>query len=563
MADPAPNSTDPNAPTPAPDPSSSQSVATEATVNGTKSNARETTEFLVKIEFVPTNNVATPVMSLHRQLMQCILDTHATSVTFFDKMDRVITKFTLASIRNVSDYHNLFDVVSRSGSTNGGTTRPAKHTIIMKFNSKLTLTDIKSHTAVSAILNGTHKIYLRIHHFDRTVVDVASPGWFYGKHPTQCDHIFLKTKITNRILAKSPGATIPFFHLAIASPSRVTSEGTKITTKAIEIQCDRRHYRTLDRLLKEGFRGNSIYIKYKWRHTAVDFYRDVMILQTKYLADCMTVPVHGITEKQMIILAPKIISSPACISVERTRATATTGRWNVLSTVASFRAATNHVHEVLSCFDELIPSSIAPIPSAWKKWNEDARTIDASSEGDQSYLTTSALSFASRLTDADRDNESSAPTSMIDFTPATLPKLDSGATATTTTLTDQTALINTLTEQVRLLTDQVARLMGPPTPPATALAVAPPPAATVPASIDIPPPATTPTDDRISHLEALVQQVLNKLQNQPNLPTSSPLITVPITDASDQERAAKKTDTKATPVKQSPTFEKARMDTAL
>ena len=546
-------STDPPPPDPAPTASDDASVNTEHTANGGKKNDLNTIDFCVKVEFVAKNaDSPVPVMKLHRDLILTLITAHTTALVIYDNHDHVITAESLAKLRTLADYQRLFDVLSRTGSK----TRPGRHIVAMKLTTALTLADLKYPSEVSKFLRD-NRIYLRLHPFPLKVIDTLSPGWLQGRHPTQSDSLAAKLFINRRIKKINPDAVIPEYHLIYSSPSRLNKDGTKITTKAYEVQVDRRNSQALDKMLKAAFHGEPVYVKWKYRHTKPELFRDAMVLQSKYLSECMTVPVHGVTEKQMKFLVRHIIIDPSCISVERTRTTDISGRWNVLSTVKDFRAATIHVRSVLARFEEIVPKEFATTPPTWKKWNEDAQTLDASSQGDQSFISTSARSFASMVTEADRANEARTPAMHIDVSFLSTDQ-PTATSAVTDRMSEQDMLIKSLTAQVSVLTALVETLTAAAktVPSATSADQAlPPPLTAVDPSLShissvtssVPPSDTT---DRVAILE---QQVLQLLQAQSTKRSESEL--EPVVSA--LQPPSKKVDTKATPSK-SPYLDKAK-----
>ena len=430
-----------------PNPPSSQSVATDQTVNGANSNGRKTVEYCVKAEFVSDgkNNVV-PITKYHRILLEALSNTHTHSLIIYDKLDRIITKHTISTLQSNADHQNLFDVFSKNGNDDN------RKYVVMKFKSSLSLNEIKSHLKISEIIH-RHKIYLRIHNFSRSVIDTTSIGWLYGKHPSQHDHATIKSKITNAILALDPDADVPQFHLQYCTPSRIKNDNTRVTTKALEIVVDRRHAHGLDKMLKEAFKGKTIYVKWKLRHSTPETYADAMIAQSNYLADVYTVPIFGITEEQMKYLLPRLIDSPFCTSVEKTRKTESEGRWNLLTKKKTFTHAKHHVRQTLSEFEQLVPEDISHTPPTWKKSTADMNTTDVSSEGDDSYMTTSARSFASIVTAVDRANERSTPIMIVDMS-----KVKQDEAATNESMTASEVQIQILTDQNQKLMEQIATL---------------------------------------------------------------------------------------------------------
>jgi hypothetical protein len=205
-----------------------------------------------------------------------------------------------------------------------------------------------------------------------------------------------------------------------------------------------------------------IYVKWKLRHVNPEAYADAMVAQTTYLADVFTIPITGITTKQMTHLSPAITSSPFCTSVEQTRRTESEGRWNILTKKMTFEHAKNHVNLILSKFNDYIPEDIAETPPTWIRTGKSNVSTAASSEGDDSYMTTSARSFASLVTAEDRANKTSTPITIIDMT-----KVKQDELATTESMTVSEVQIQFLAEQnmkllekIESLTAQVASLLN-------------------------------------------------------------------------------------------------------
>ena len=545
-----PNSMEVEASAPSTEPSSSQSVATENTANKIGANPRESIVFCVKAEFVSSPRVTETFLQLLLNLLQVLRRTHTHSLIVYDKNDKIITKFTLENVRSLADVYALFDISSRPGNK----TRSARHSIVMNFRSNLSLSEIKSHLEITQYLK-EFNIYLRFHHFPRDIIETISPGWLYGYHPTQHDHVAMKEVILARIRHKFPDEVVPYFHLAYSSPSRNRKGGgNRITTKALEIQVDYSLSQKLDKLFCETFAEETFYVKWAWRDRQPDVFRDAMISQSKFLANCRTVPIHGITEDQMDALRSHLYASPTCDSVEMTRSTSKTGRWNFLTTLKNFKAAKTHVQSVLNRFSEIVPEESAALPPSWKMWNEDARTLDNSSDGDQSWLTTSARSFAS-LAQGDDSSEEAKPKKFdLSYLSAAQGTLKPKSTPAPTE-TDQSAQIRILTDQVSSLTAQLAAILSPlnaaqTTPTLSTAAVATP---TPPATTASPPaaPADPSVSDHLTKLENTLEKFLEIQVRKEQAREARDKASHPIPQT-DDDRASKKVDTKTTPLKSPP-----------
>jgi hypothetical protein len=145
-----------------------------------------------------------------------------------------------------------------------------------------------------------------------------------------------------------------------------------------------------------------------------------MVAQLTYVANCWVVPVHGITEEQMLLLRPLLEASPGIESVERTKSTQTSSCWDVLCKKASFNNVRVTDRSALENYESDTPTPDTPTPKekmpfGWKKWSE-IHITDDDSQGEQSFMTTSTQSFASIVTDTARENESITQGMVFDMT---------------------------------------------------------------------------------------------------------------------------------------------------
>jgi hypothetical protein len=510
-----------------PDTSDSLSVATAHTDNSLINKPKEITEFNIKIEFAATRNDASvPVMKLHRDLITCICLAHPNTIMMFDKHNTPVTASSLATIKSVTDHSKLFDVHSKAGNS----TRKTKHTIIQHIKTTHSLSDIKNHFDVMDFLR-KNNVYLRFHYFSDTVWDVTSPGWLYGKHPSQSDHATIKNDLDTAMKKMFPKATIPYYHLAYCSPSATkASDGKRMSTKSLEIQVDRKDSRELDKMLRDSHKDNTIYIKWKYRHSMPDHYRNCIIAQHKYLANTYTVPINGVTRDQMFYILNPLLQNKLIRSVESTKKTDSHGRWNVLCNAADFPAASKFVTEVLATFDVTVPSDVAAAPKSFPSRISGTIPSDGSSDGDQSYATTSMRSFASVVTDGDCDLHIETPSISFDLS------YMQSDTTTTVASTVTSARELELETSVKKLSQQVSALM---------LQLANATATAAPTQIpQIVPPSA---DDRLSAMEEKNNQLL--LAMQPSTTTTE------ASDASALEHVHKKQDVKDTPEKSLPVTE--------
>ena len=127
-----------------------------------------------------------------------------------------------------------------------------------------------------------------------------------------------------------PSSTIPFFHLAAGTVGRSENNGSFI------IHVDEKSKQTLHQMLKKTYKGQNYYVPWSWKNSdpttnsnAATF-RDAMKAQTSYVTNQWVIPLHGISERQMTIIRPRLMSLASVESIERTKTTTSEGKWSVL-----------------------------------------------------------------------------------------------------------------------------------------------------------------------------------------------------------------------------------------
>jgi hypothetical protein len=250
--------------------------------------------------------------------------------------------------------------------------------------------------------------------------------------------------------AACPTLSIPYFHLSACIPSRTEDSGRQFFSQALCIQVAGNRDKQMMTLLKTAYKENvnSLgFVPWDWKKgkkAAKDAFRDAMVAQSNYVANCYVVPVHGITEVQMKLLKPRLLAAPAIESVEHTKYTAGHGRWDVICKKIYFSTAKASVLSVLQQLDTLVPSPQTKLPFRWKKWSE-LHLDEESSQGDYKFLTTSARTYASMVTDADRENKS-----ITDGVELDLSQMENPFPAPTSSVMVPTAVVNTEVTQEML-----------------------------------------------------------------------------------------------------------------
>ena len=124
----------------------------------------------------------------------------------YDKNNNFVNSYSIGKIKCLTDYQKLFDTKYRSASLK----KPARHTVVMKIKMAMSLKEFKSHELIDKFIT-ENNVYITRKIFQNYVLDIGTPGWIFGKHPSHHDKDTIKHNMTRDIQTAMPGVTIPLF----------------------------------------------------------------------------------------------------------------------------------------------------------------------------------------------------------------------------------------------------------------------------------------------------------------------------------------------------------------
>jgi hypothetical protein len=195
----------------------------------------------------------------------------------------------------------------------------------------------------------------------------------------------------------------------------------EMRTKAIQINCERQHSRQLHKMFVKALETNPIYVPWNARRKDPTWYKNSMRAQFKYLCNTWTLPVSGVTRKEMWYFETKIKATGLVASVHPHRHTDTAGRWNLLVHKDNMKAARHAVQGILDNWETHLPDD-PTVRATWgltRRAGSDRSALggDISSDGDQTYATASMASLSTILTAEDHDIKvTTASTNYFDLT---------------------------------------------------------------------------------------------------------------------------------------------------
>ena len=190
-------------------------------------------------------------MKLHRDLLLAIWNAFTPGVIMYDKNNNFVNRYSNGNIKCLTDFQKLFDTKYRNATTK----KPARHTLVMKFKTAMSLKEMKSHKSIDKLIT-QNNIYITQNLIQIYTLEIGTPGWIYGKHPTHHNKTSLKECMLHDIETALPSSMIPFFHLAAGTVGRSENNGSFKTT-AIIIHVDEKSKQALHQMLKKTYKGQN------------------------------------------------------------------------------------------------------------------------------------------------------------------------------------------------------------------------------------------------------------------------------------------------------------------
>jgi hypothetical protein len=387
-----------------PTPKESSSVYTDKTANTAGKNDQPVREFLLRFEYLQKGKQPVPIISHHRQLLTSILNAHKDQVTVYDKNNKPVDQSRINSITSIAHLRDLVDINTRTGDK-------VRHILIMKLRTSLSVYELRTSTGVMRQLQ-TMEAYIQEHFFGITEWDIASLGWFRELHPNHMSYDMIidhcNGLITGILKDNFPPKTrIPFYKLSNCSPKFQLEGQDEMRTKAIQINCERQYSRQLHKMFVKALETNPIYVPWNARRKDPTWYKNSMRAQFKYLCNTWTLPVSGVTRKEMWYFETTIKATGLVASVHPHRHTDTAGRWNLLVHKDNMKAARTAVQGILDKWETYLPDD-PNVRATWgltRRVGTDRSALggDISSDGDQTYATASMASLSTILTAEDHD----------------------------------------------------------------------------------------------------------------------------------------------------------------
>ncbi len=379
---------------PTDDDASETTIPTGKTSNKAKTFIFEMIEISIRFEITLKNDNDRGVHLRHAATLRSMEQAFKEEeFEIIDNHNRRVTLQNYPTWTKLEHYKKHFKIHTLPGKKG----RQDKYYVIHRVRTTLALATIRNDRKVFSTLQ-ENDVYLRRHFFKEDEWDLVNLGFILEFDPSK----YLRDDARKMVLelAKNEECLTQAgerFQLVAGTPFTYLS-GNKYTTKAYTIQCLRNDSRAVDEMLKKTYHSTCCYVKFRMQRSNKQAFAKAIQAMNQYLNTIRVIPVVGITRIMMQELGEKIHGIEGIFDVIPAKSTEINGRWNIITDSHHFYATLKLVRTNLLPWIETLHTSDEP-PAEFPTIRVTARVNDdnddESSDGEQSYLSTSALSYGS------------------------------------------------------------------------------------------------------------------------------------------------------------------------
>lgn len=348
---------------------------------------QDLTELTLRFEFQPSNNEAAKQIALiHTHLLMEIQRAFNDDVVLYNNKNVKLGEIDMIKWSSPTMHQRNFLIHALPGNQR----RRSKYTILHRIHTTQTLSTIRHFHSIDALLK-KHDCYLRSHAWEETVWDTVQAGYCINLNPQHYNPAAAIAVITKEVLAKNPKAKLPPVRLIYASPRSNHNH----RTKAYAIEFARTDAAVALRILKDTYAGTNRLLLAKMRYTNPVAFSNAIKMQNQHLGSAYVLPMTNVSEASLFYIRSHIMSVKGVIDIVSTSRTHIHGRYNILVKKESFKPVKAWLMEHFTAiYQQYVPSDAHSNEFAGEP-NIGTRGSDEESDGDQSFLSMSAASFAS------------------------------------------------------------------------------------------------------------------------------------------------------------------------
>ena len=323
-----------------------------------------------------------------------------TELKIFDQKNRELPLQQCREMKDQANYEHRFTIHQGNG----------RHYVIFRVSTTVGFQGLKRESAVMATLKKTG-CYLKKHLWGQDKWDIVTLGFMVELDPGRHMPDEVRQQVLDLAKAKEC-VTVPSARFKlVAQRFKLRHNGSVCNADAYGVQCMRIDAQEVDRMMKKTYRVTKTYVKNRLRKESPQAYINALRMQNKYITNVKTVIIVGITRGMMAEIRPLLLAETNIDHVAETRKSNSIGRWDILTNETNRKQVIGTITEKLptwiaSCATDHEKPEDFPDPGITTK----AETKEDSSQGDVSYLSSSAGSYDSIMENESGNDYDESPT---------------------------------------------------------------------------------------------------------------------------------------------------------
>ena len=194
--------------------------------------------------------------------------------------------------------------------------------------------------------------FLQEHSWTTKEWDITNIGFLSGVSPKHQS----KDSVTHKLELIEKTSLHFELHATLVN---ITRNGTKHSTYAYEVQCQRQHAEEVCKYIALTSREyGQTFVKYKWKYTNPEVFVNALNKQNDFINNIRTIPIYGISNIAMKSMYHELMRKKEILEVGATSKTFELGRWNIYTKLANFQSTTKWLQINLSKTYDKLPSDI-------------------------------------------------------------------------------------------------------------------------------------------------------------------------------------------------------------
>ena len=154
-----------------------------------------------------------------------------------------------------------------------------------------------------------------VHLWKEDETQITNLGFYVNVDPSNVTKEYFGERICTKIsvCTHRDKKKIPKFHCGFSSPFVIEEGGTRMSTKAYDLQCKQSDAKDLITLLQETYKTNPQFVFHRIRHHNLTAYKNAIRKQNSFLAKSRVVPIKGVSMDSMLYVLNEISQIPGVI----------------------------------------------------------------------------------------------------------------------------------------------------------------------------------------------------------------------------------------------------------